>query len=167
MQATPPSGPRPARLGVRQPLPHLDPGTFPLPMPSDLGIECSGPSLAPLLRTLPGVSGPLALPSGSPAAPCFFRKTSFSPQPLLPASGHSHLLSCSTLPPALPRSHLQGSHVAPHCSPSVTPGLLWAASAPPQRALQAVPHVPPPPWTPPSSAPGTEPAPQWVLHRHS
>lgn len=34
MQATSPSGLRPARLGVRQPLPHLDPGTFP-PMPSD------------------------------------------------------------------------------------------------------------------------------------
>ena len=41
------------------------PAPFP-PMPSDLGIECPGPSLAPLLRTFPGVSGPLAPLSGSP-----------------------------------------------------------------------------------------------------
>lgn len=28
VQATPPSGPRPVHLGMRQPLPHLDPGIF-------------------------------------------------------------------------------------------------------------------------------------------
>lgn len=110
-------------------------------MPSDLHQH-------QVLRTFPGspiedTSRGLWAPGpsfrASPLLPVFASKTSFSPEPLLPASGHSHLLSCSTLFLRLcPRSHLQGSHAAPHCSLSVTPGLPWAASAPPQRALEAV-----------------------------
>lgn len=165
MQAASPSGLRPARLGVRQPLPHLDPAPFP-PMPSDLHQHRVLRTFrgSPTEDTSWGLWAPGPSIRVSPLLPVFASKTSFSPQPHLPASGHSHLLSCSTpFLPLCPGSHLQGSYVAPHYSLSVTPGRLWVASAPPQRALQAVPCVPPPPWIPPSSAPGTEPAPQWVL----
>lgn len=62
----------------------------------------------PLLMTLPGVSGPRDLHQGLPCCSLFLPQRHLSPQPLLPASGHSHLLSCSTHSSRLPRSHLQG-----------------------------------------------------------
>ena len=89
------------------------PAPFP-PMPSDLGIECSGPSLAPLLRTFPGVSGPLAPLSGSPPLlPVFASKHLF---PHSPSFQPQDIHTCCPAPlflPLCPGSHLQGSHVAP------------------------------------------------------